>query len=225
MRVPTLRSLFACAYNCYGEPELTSWGTEFYVDAFYHYLRQRYGDIYVDEDSHRVISMISTPKVAFSPDESNVRVNGLRDGDGLGIYAAPPKSIEAIFVDGKPTYYFNDHTARTPSYKGNKRIKILLDEARTSQIIRSNSIVTKTMLSSTDTFNIVIKGMKNTKGILNVYWGASKPIVKLDGTPLTENIDWAWSNSDSIVRINYIHNGNERNITLEPSRGRQGIHS
>ena len=136
----------------------------------------------------------------------------------------PPKSIEAVFVGGKPTYYFNDHTARTPPYKGNKGIKILLDEVRRPRIIRSNSIATKTMLSSTVTFNIVIKGMKNTKGLLNVYWGASKPVVELDGPPLTENIDWSWSNSDSIVRIN-IHNGNERNITLEPSRGRQGIHS
>lgn len=210
-------------YNCYGEPQLTSWGTEFHIDAFYHYLHQRYGDIYVDEDSHRVISMISTPKVVFSPDEIKIRVNGA--SDGVGIYVSSSKNIEAVFLDGEPTYYFSDHTARTPSYEGNKTITILLGEAKTPHIIRTNSIVTKTVLSSSTKFSIVLNGMKNTTGIMDVYWGAGKPTVKLNGTPLTEDVDWTWSSSDSIVRIHYTHDGNERNITLELSQGGQGTHS
>ena len=207
-------------YNYYGEPELTSWGTEFHIDAFYHYLHHRYGDIYVDEGSQKTISMISAPTVTFGTNEINVSVDG--SFENVGIYVNSTKKIASVFLDSKPTYYFSDHTARTPFYEGTKTIRILLGKPTTPRIINTNSIITRTALDSPNKLIVELNGLNNTKGIMNVYWNAAKPIVKLDGTTLTENVDWSWSNSDSIVRINYIHNGHERNITLELSQGRQG---
>jgi len=197
-------------YNYYGEPQLTSWGTEFYIDAFYHYLHHRYGDIYVDEASQRVISMISIPTVTFGTNEINVSVDG--SFEGVGIYVNSTKNIEAVFLDGEPTYYFSDHTARTPFYEGNKTIRILLGEPTTPHIISTNSIIAKTTLTSPTKLAVEFKGVDNTRGIMNVFWNSTKPIVKLDGITLTENVDWSWSNS--ILRINYAHNGNERSITI-----------
>ena len=201
-------------YNRSGEPELTAWGTEFYIDAFYHYLHQRYGDIYVDADSHRVISMIAPPKVAFRPNEIEVRVDG--QADGVGIYVGSSKSVKAVFLDGKPTYYFSAHTARTPAYEGNRTIRILLGEPKIPHIIRTNSVVTSAVLSPSK-FSVTVKGMRNTKGVMDVYWDDSEPTVMVEGTPLAEGIDWSWSASDSIIRIYYTHDGDEQDITLEPS--------
>jgi|GEM_PF-919151 hypothetical protein len=202
-------------YNCfcYEEPELTSWGTIFHINAFYHYLHLRYGDIYVDARSHKVVSMISTPTVTFGVDEINIMVEGTPEG--VGIYVNSPKVIKAVFLDGEPTHYFSDHTARTPYYEGKKTIKILLgeDEATAPHIVSTNSIITETtLLTSPTKFTVKFRGMNNTKGVMKIYWSGPKPTVKLDGIVLVENVDWSWS--DSVLRISYSHDGNERCLTI-----------
>ncbi len=198
-------------YNYAEEPQLTSWGTEFYIDAFYHYLHHRYGDIYVDMTTQKVISMISDPIVTFGEDEIHVAVNS--GVDGVGVYINSPRNIRAVFLDDEPTYYFTDHTARTPVYEGSKTMKIVFGEPTTPHIIRTNSIITKTALASSNDFTIEFKGLRNTKGTMDVYWNSTKPIVKLDETPLVENVDWTWSNS--VLTITYAHTGSMRTITVE----------
>jgi len=197
-------------YNYGEEPELTSWGTIFHIDAFYHYLHQRYGDIYIDTENQKVISLISTPTVTFGTNEITVLVNG--SSENVGIYMHSPKSIAAVFLDGEPTSYFSDHTARAPLFEGNKPIRILLGEAETPHIIRTNSTILGSASMPPNTFSIELKGLRNTTGTMEVYWNNGKPSVELNGTILAENVAWTWTNS--VLRINYTHDGSIGNITI-----------
>lgn len=210
-------------YNCHKSPQLTSWGTIFYIDAMYHYLHLEYGDVYIDLVSGENISIISTPIISVGVDEINITLDGT--DENIGIYVNSPKNIKEVYLGDVKIYYFNEHVAKAIKYSGKKKIRIILGVPVDTHIEDTNSVVTRTLLSTNQTEfrvsfvasfdDLSFEAINKTKGRMKIYWSQSKPrLISLDNQTLIENIDWVWNSSSSTLDIDYMHKNTIQNLVI-----------
>jgi len=204
-------------YNYGQTPELTAWGTEFFIEALYHYLHHRYGDIYIDPVRNVTKSTIATPEVTIGSRQITVTVAGR--SEGVHVYVRSPFPIESVQLDGEPVYAFDATTARVPPYEGEKTITVMFGEPLVPHVTRSSSLIRSTQLADNGNLVIRLTGKPNTQGAAEVFWPAADLRVTLNGQALDEGPDWTSSNAigGRVVRVTYPHDGTEQILVLSSS--------
>ena len=193
-------------FNNIDSNELCSWASLFHIDAMYHYLSLSYGHIYLDGD--RVISMIGPPaQIEYIANGVELSLRGNPE-ENIGVYVGKQVSISSVEIDGKPFPYYSEHTARLPSFKGVKKVRIMFSQNKSTHIKQTNSHILKADLNNTS-MSIKLKGKAKTKGQIKIDWPERMPVISLDGKAVAKS-EWSWDSTSGALVVNYPHNGKQQ---------------
>ena len=196
-------------FNNIASNEVCSWASIFHIDAMYHYLSLRYGHIYIGKD--QVISMLGPVKVKQIVNSVELSLKGNSD-ENIGVYVAKQIPISSVEVDGKQFPYYSENTARLPSFKGIKHVRILFGQNKKAHVKQTNSHILKADLNKRS-INIQLKGKNKTKGVIKIYWPEWTPAILLNGK-VVDKSEWSWDSANGSLVINYPHDGKEQMLKV-----------
>lgn len=199
-------------FNNIEDNEVCSWASIFHIDAMYHYLSLTYGHIYLGRN--KVISMIGPVKVERIANGVVMLLRGSPD-ENIGIYVDKQAPIKSIEIDGQQFPYYSEHTARLPSFKGLKHVRILFGRDKNAHIKQTNSHIMKAELNNT-ALSIQLLGKAKTKGVMQIYWPDRMPTILSNGKTVAKSA-WSWDPASGVLIINYTHNGKEQTLKIMPT--------
>lgn len=197
-------------FNNAAAEELCPWASIFHIDAMYHYLRLKYGHVYVGPT--RVLSLTAPTKAEWRQGSVELRVRSMKE-ENLGIYVAQERPISRLKVGGKDFPYHSDHTARLPPAGSVQSVEIAFGEDSSSHIIRTNSLVVNATRPQNGALNVELEGMRGTTGRLELFWPGTRPRIHLDGEQLDET-KWSWDEEGETIEIRYRHNGEKQKFEI-----------
>lgn len=201
-------------YNNSPTDELCSWATIFHVDAMYHYLRMKYGHVYIGPESH--ISMIGPVDILEDENRIELRLEGITE-ENIGIHFAGDRHISLVEIDRQPFAYHSANSARLPPFKGTRKVVVHFNKEELPRLVSTNSLVETATLTTGKALDLRLRGQAGTDGKAKLFWPSEILHITLDDRFLPDE-RWQWDASSKQLVIDYPHKGTEQRLRVTPRR-------